>query len=357
MAVSAAAGLALLALLMVWGGVTPGDVARTLVGLPPWVYFVCLAMHFGVYCLRSLRFLRLIPRAQRPSFTAMMAVSASHNLASYVLPAKSGEATLVLYLKGVCRVSGAAGLASLIVSRLYDFAVMTGTLALATAWLTTSPHWSAPRWVGLVGAGGLATASATFLLLALRGEKVMGPLRLGLRTLRLDRTRFGRKLYELSQRASDALRVARGGTSVSTLLVLTALIWAGAFLFYALMARGFGLPERIGFLEAVFGSGLAVMSNILPLNAFAGFGTQETGWVLGFGVLGIDRESAFATGLAVHLVQLFNVCLMGLIGHVVMGALPRTAGPEEAAPRAPVTPRVEPPGAATKAPGPPTGVG
>ena len=46
-----------------------------------------------------------------------------------------------------------------------------------------------------------------------------------------------------------------------------------------------------------------------------------------------------------------------LIGHVVMGALPRTAGPEEAAPRAPVTPRVEPPGAATKAPGPPTGVG
>jgi hypothetical protein len=350
MALSAAAGLALLALLMVWGRVSPAQVLDTLLGLPPWVYLLCLGTHFVVYCLRSLRFLRLIPREQRPSFTAMMAVSASHNLASYVLPAKSGEATLVLYLRGVCRVSGAAGLASLIVSRLYDFAVMIGSLAVATLWLTTTPHWGTPIWLGRMGAGGLALLSATFLVLALRGEKVMGPLRLGLRTLRLDRTRLGRRVYELSQRASDALRVARGGTSPGALLALTVLIWVGIFVFYALLARGFGLPERIGFGEAVFGSSLAVMSNILPLNAFAGFGTQETGWVLGFGILGIDRESAFATGLAVHLVQLFNVCLMGLVGHLVMGALPRPVG-------ASTRPAEEAGEGATEPPGPPSHVG
>jgi uncharacterized protein (TIRG00374 family) len=325
MVLSVAAGLALLSLLMVWGGVSPREVWHTLLSLPVWIFALCLAIHTTVYVLRALRLLSLVPKSQRPTFPAMLAVVAAHNLASYVLPAKSGEATLVIYLKGLCRVSGAAGLATLIVSRMYDFTVMCAMMSLATAGLVATSHWNAPRWIGLAGAAVLAAGSVLFLVLGLRGEKLMGPLRLTLRGLRLDRTKLGRKLYELTQRASDALRVARGSASISHLLITSVLIWLGVFVFYALLARGFGLPERIGLPEATFGSGLAVMSNILPVNAFAGFGTQESGWVLGFGILGIPREQAFATGLSVHLVQLFDVCIMGLLGHIAMGVLPRRA--------------------------------
>ena len=145
---------------------------------------------------------------------------------------------------------------------------------------------------------------------------------------------FERAASELSQRASEALRQARGGVSVPALLALTALIWLGVFGFYAFLAYGFGLPEHISPGGAVFGSGLAVLSNILPINAFAGVGTQEAGWVLGFGVLGVGREQAFATGLGVHLVQLFDVVAMGLVGHLAMGLIPRrhaVAGVDEPA--------------------------
>lgn len=325
LSLSALAACALLALLMAWGGVSPREVWRTLRGLPVWVFALSLATHFTVYCLRSARFLALIPAERRPGFWSMMSVSASHNLASYVLPAKSGEATFVLYLKGLCGVPGAVGLASLVASRLYDFAVMCTALGVATAWLSQGEHWNVPSWSAWGFSAALLAAGLAFGALALRGERVMGPLRLALRTLRLDRTRAGRKLYDFSHRASEALRQARGGTSVAGLFALTALIWTGVFGFYAMLARGFGLPPHIGPLEAVFGSGLAVMSNILPVNAFAGIGTQEAGWVLGFGVLGVERESAFATGLAVHLVQLFNVVAMGLAGHLAMGLLPRRA--------------------------------
>lgn len=328
LSLSALGAAALLALLMVWGDVSPLQIWHTLRGLPPWMFFTALATHFTVYCLRSARFLALIPAERRPGFWSMMAVSASHNLASYVLPAKSGEATFVLYLKGLCGVSGAVGLASLVASRLYDFAVMCTALGAAALLLSQGEFWQVPRWTAWTFSGALFAAGLAFGLLALRGERVMGPLRLALRTLRLDRTRLGRKLYDFSHRAADALRQARGEASVVGLFALTALIWVGVFGFYALLARGFGLPERIGPLEAIFGSGLAVMSNILPLNAFAGVGTQEAGWVLGFGVLGVDRESAFATGLAVHLVQLFNVVAMGLAGHLAMGAMPRRGAPE-----------------------------
>jgi hypothetical protein len=43
--------------------------------------------------------------------------------------------------------------------------------------------------------------------------------------------------------------------------------------------------------------------------------------VLGFGILGVPKDIAVATGLGLHIVQLANVIALGLLGHVVMGAL------------------------------------
>ena len=67
------AGL-LLALLMVWGGVSPGEVWTTLRSLPAWMFFAALGVHFTVYCLRSWRFLLLIPADLRPRFWSMVRV-------------------------------------------------------------------------------------------------------------------------------------------------------------------------------------------------------------------------------------------------------------------------------------------
>ena len=56
------------------------------------------------------------------------------------------------------------------------------------------------------------------------------------------------------------------------------------------------------------------------MNGFAGFGTQEGGWVLGMSLWGIDTELALAVGLSAHLVQLGNLILFGLLGHLGMAA-------------------------------------
>jgi hypothetical protein len=98
--------------------------------------------------------------------------------------------------------------------------------------------------------------------------------------------------------------------------------WFGIFSFYLVLARGTGLEVVGGLPEAAFGSSLAVFTNMLPINAFAGFGTQETGWVLGFGLLGAPREAALASGLGAHCVQLVDVCLFGVLGHFALGLLP-----------------------------------
>jgi hypothetical protein len=69
------------------------------------------------------------------------------------------------------------------------------------------------------------------------------------------------------------------------------------------------------------------LMSLVPLSAFASFGTLETGWVLGFGLVGIESKLATATGLGFHVVQLIDIVLLGVIGHIGMGLAtkPRTS--------------------------------
>jgi hypothetical protein len=143
------------------------------------------------------------------------------------------------------------------------------------------------------------------------------------RAARLDRTSLGRALDQRGARLASALQAAGSDGRVARALPWSIAIWLGIFAFYAVLARGFGLPEHVGFLEASFGSSLAVLTNLLPINAFAGFGTQETGWVLGFKLIGVPAELSLPNSIGVHLVQLFDTLLFGIVGHVGMGMLRR----------------------------------
>ena len=125
-----AAGL--LAALFHWGELTPGELWETWKELPRDVYVQALLVHLGIYVLRATRFRVLLPPASRPPLPALVAVSSAHNLAAYVLPAKTGEGTLILYLRKVCGVPGSEGLASLVVSRLLDLATLALMLSVST---------------------------------------------------------------------------------------------------------------------------------------------------------------------------------------------------------------------------------
>ena len=105
-------------------------------------------------------------------------------------------------------------------------------------------------------------------------------------------------------------------------------MWCSIFGFYAVLGREFGIPGSVSFLERVFGASLAMLFNLLPMNAAAGAGTQELGWVTGFHVIGVEKGVALTSGIGVHLVQLFNIVAMGVCAHLVMGVLPRWRMPD-----------------------------
>jgi uncharacterized protein (TIRG00374 family) len=316
---------ALLLALSLWGGVTLADFVAALRRLDARVWTVSLALHGTIYALRAWRFQLLVPRAERPSYGAALAISSAHNLASYVLPAKTGEATLVLYLKGYAGVSASAGLASLVVSRLFDLAVLCGGVSTALFVLSHGSQrferlerlgpWFAPIIAGLAIAIGAV---------CLRPHVLSATTAWAMTRFRLHTSNVGRKVLERLTRVNDALRATSGLGVQAGCLVLTIAQWAFVFAFYAVLARGAGLPSEIGYPEAVFGSSLAILFNLLPVNGFAGFGTQEAGWKIGFLQLGVEPDLALATGVAVHLVQLANVVLFGLVAHAALGWVRQT---------------------------------
>jgi hypothetical protein len=311
----------LLVILFRWGDVSPGDLAETLKGLPASVYFKALGVHGCIYLLRAARFRVLLPPDKRPGFFALLAVSSSHNLAAYVLPAKTGEGTLVVYLRKVCGVPAGQGLASLVVSRLLDLATLALLLSVATLGLAArgvlSSAWSYP--LGAL----LAVGAATLFVLAARSDWLVSSLTWGIGCLGLGNSKIGSKLSEKADGIALAFREAGGSGRLRLAAALSIPLWMGVFGFYYVLAGGFGLGDMLGVLEATFASSWAVLANLLPVNGFAGAGTQEWGWTYGFTRVGVEESVAISSGLGTHIVQLGNVVLFGLIGHGAMAVFSR----------------------------------
>jgi hypothetical protein len=301
--------------LFAWSDLTPAELWASWEALPREVYFQALIVHIGIYVLRATRFRLLLPPEVRPPLAALLAVSSAHNLAAYVLPAKTGEGTLVLYLRKVCRVPASEGLASLVVSRLLDLATLALLLGGSTLVLVESGVL--PGAWGLPLGSALGLAALTLFALAARSDWLVHGLTSLVRLLRLQKTRLGLRISEKTARVAGALRAAGSQGRLAGAVFLSVPLWLGVFIFYLVLARGFGLSD-LGGAEATFASSWAVLANLLPVNGFAGAGTQELGWVAGFEMMGVDEGLALSSGLGAHLVQLTNVVLFGLLGHLVM---------------------------------------
>lgn len=318
--------LAVLAALMWYTDTNPKVLFGTLRGLSPWAFLLAFGLHMGTYCLRALRFWLLIPPGLRPRYRRIWVLSGAHNLASYLLPAKTGEASWVVYLRTFTGVPSAPGIASLVVSRLLDAAVLASALSVACMYLAAVGGHGHLEEIAKYGAP-LALAGVALGAIAIRGDLLVHLLSKGLRLARLNHWRRGEQLVQKITDIAHAMRLASKGKSLGLAALVTVPVWFCIFGFYAALARGMGIAEGSGFElsfpEAVFGSSLAVLANLLPVNGAAGVGTQEAGWVFGFVLLGVEQSRALVVGLAVHFVQLFNVVTVGLFCHSAMKNMAR----------------------------------
>jgi uncharacterized membrane protein YbhN (UPF0104 family) len=311
----------LIVILFRWGGLRWSDVTEALGRLSLRTYLAAFACHALLYMLRAWRFQLLLSSADRPSYPSQLSVCMAQTMASIIMPAKLGELTYVLYSNRVFGLRTETSLAVLFLSRLFDLAARG--VAMGGTCLMLAPQAGMPAWLYPLGISALL-GGAALLLLTLRGSLFTSLLRWLAERLGGARTKLGTALIQRLATAGQALDAVKGGSVFWRCAGLSVLAWLCIFGFCAILGRGLGLPESIGALEAVFGAALAILTSLIPISAFASIGTLEAGWVLGFSIFGVDKDLALATGAGLHIVQLVNVVVIGLIGHVWMNTVPGT---------------------------------
>lgn len=311
---------ALIFALFHWGGLQWRDLGAALARLSWGAYLAALACHMLLYLVRALRFQWLLSANDRPSYPAQLSVGMAQTMASIIMPAKLGELMYVLYSNRVFGLRTETSLAVLFLSRIFDLAALS--LAMGIACLMLAMRSGMPAWLYPVGIAATLGGLALFLL-TLRGSLFTRLLGWAAERVGGQRTRLGAALIGRLRSAGVALDAVRGGSIFVRCAALSLVAWLCIFAFCAILGRSLGLPESIGPLEAVFGSALAILTSLLPISAFASIGTLEAGWVLGFSVFGVDRELALATGAGLHIVQLLNVVIIGVLGHLWMAWLRR----------------------------------
>jgi glycosyltransferase 2 family protein len=320
LALSLGIAAALLAVLLAVGGVHPSQMLRGLARLSFEVYAYALLLTVVVYLFRAVRFRVLLPADARLGFPRLLSITASYTMASVILPAKVGEASFVVYAGRVGGVPAADAFACLLVARLLDFATLTLGMAAACLALAATHAYPGIPWLAPLGIALLPAALLLFAASA-RGDLLVRFASAASRLLGFGKTQTGMRVLAASERIGDALRACSARGRLLSAAVLSLAAWVCVFLYCAILARGLGLPPETTFAQATFGSGLAILTTLVPVSAFANVGTLEAGWVLGFTSLGVPPELATSTGFGLHLVQIANTVLLGVLGHVGMALL------------------------------------
>jgi uncharacterized protein (TIRG00374 family) len=257
-----------------------------------------LATLFRALRLRWLIYSKTIP------FSDLFRITAFYHLSLMVLPSKLGEFSLPYFLNKISGMNATEGLASLIVSRVYDFFIILMIL------LSVS--------IGIQGPFRLNTPLVILLVIFLIGFVIFG-LSYMSSFLKCFSNALGRisnwtgprnakfilwiqkKMVEM---AADFYAIKSRNTYFPVGVTSLA-SWAMIFCtFYAYM-KSFGI--NIPLTKMLFGSTIGVIANALPVSGIGNWGTLEVGWAAGFLMVGLSREKAIATGFGVHII-IFIVC-------------------------------------------------
>ena len=86
------------------------------------------------------------------------------------------------------------------------------------------------------------------------------------------------------------------------------------FMHYWLL-KGMGL--HVDVLKVIIGSTFCIFTNILPLHGIAGLGTYETGWTIGYLMVGVSKATSISSAFIAHLFFLLTGITYGLIGFII----------------------------------------
>lgn len=276
------------------------DVTKTLEAFsnsrPELLLLACL-LYFTSNFFKALRFIVIMKDIHVGLFN-MFSIVSFHNFFNQVMPARTGELTLIYYLKKIGNVKATKGLHSLIVVRIFDMIIVSLFFVISFILYFGIRQSSVLLYVGI--------AMAIISVVALFNIKWMvilfSRLFSGVASLPFlqNRKLVVKLLDKIGQVEQEFSQFDTKG-NLPMITVTSLLVWIALYTLSYVVIRAFNID--ILYLPAIIGATGGILTNVLPINSFGSFGTLEAGWTGGFLLVGMTLQDAVTTGFGNHLVM------------------------------------------------------
>lgn len=289
--------------------VSVGDVANSLSKFPFNALVISFFLYLLIFLLKTLRFWTLLSKKIR--FSKLFSIVCVHNFTNVLLPFRTGELGYA-YLVKKEGMDYPTGLGTLIVARLFD--IIAIFIVFFTGYLLFRNHSNEVNSVLLIS---FLAVAALFVLvfILIKFKDKLRPASNSL--LCLVSLNNNKAVLFVQKKIGQTLDAIRGfGLNKNSFLVLieSVLIWGLMFYFTYFVLRSLGM--EIGLVESIIGSGIALLIVMLPIQGIAGFGTTEAAIVIGFLILGFERDQIILVSFGYHILSLVYALILGAYGIV-----------------------------------------
>ena len=278
----------------VWRSITPLHIATVLCSTA------------AAYALRAWRF-KLTTHTEKgagayPDYLAVLSV---YNLMTSVLPAGTGELSYAVLMRRFHGVKLASGIASVLVSRLFQALVVISSFLVATLYLDFRDV--SQVWGGIRAA--IILAIIAIIVFLIMGDRLVK----WLSTVTPTKGVMGRAGSFLAN-VADSLSWLKGQGLYFHLIGLSLLIFICNALSYYFFFRLFGF--HISFAASVVVLSMLQAMAVLPIQGLAKFGSYESFFAVALYLVGYETGESIALGFAIHAANLVIQVFLALPGAV-----------------------------------------
>jgi glycosyltransferase 2 family protein len=210
------------------------------------------------------------------------------------------------------RIRPSASFVTIMVERLYDIVALVLMFAVNLIWFKPSTALIADfdrvRIAGVVLLAGAVIAVVCLAWFRKKSDTVIERLTRLFSRWRFIPTRLSALILKLLQQLAQALRVLVNFRELTETIGWTALVWLSITIANLLVIRAFGL--NFGISETVFVLGWSMAGSVVPTPGGAA-GAFHAATAAGFLFLGVERDTAAAVSIVMHVVDFGPALLFG----------------------------------------------
>ncbi len=263
-----------------------------------------VALYLLALIARTVRWQKLLSSERHISLRELLPTMAMGRGANNIYPFRTGEIVRVLLLRRRNSVSGAAGLASILVERVFDGLTMILFLILA-ALIGGIPNYL--RYIAWAAAIVFGTALATIYAIVLWPDPVQRIAEWPID--HLFPRRFRPRLRDFASRFIQGFISIRSVLTLTLILALSIAVWTAETLSYRLLMNSFGFG--INFHHTLLMSSAANLGTALPSGP-GNLGTFDAPSILVLTRVGVSRNIAISYQTLLHAVLWCTETFAGL---------------------------------------------